>query len=240
MKKNILTAVVVAMLAACAPQEKAADTLVALDSDTSKFSYAVGLEIGKSLKAMNTEIDRAALIEAVNVQLDAAEPRMKVEDARKVQQEFFKKRALKQAEERKSQGAGNKVTGEKFLAENAKKDGVTVTASGLQYEVLKMGEGMKPKSTDKVKVHYRGTLLDGKEFDSSYKRGKPISFPLNGVIKGWTEGVQLMPVGSKFKFVIPAGLAYGENGAGKVIAPNSTLIFEVELLAIETAAEEKK
>jgi len=179
-------------------------------------------------------------MEAMNAQLDGKTARLDAAEAGKVKQAFFQKRAAKQAEERQAKGAANEAAGKAFLAENGKKDGVITTASGLQYEVLKMGDGAKPKATDKVKVHYRGTLLDGTEFDSSYKRGQPISFPLNGVIKGWTEGVQLMPVGSKFKFYVPSDLAYGANGAGATIAPNSTLIFEVELLAIEKDAAAAK
>ncbi len=127
----------------------------------------------------------------------------------------------------------NQAAGETYLAENKKKEGVVTTASGLQYKVLKEGTGDQPKATDSVKVHYKGTSIDGKEFDSSYARGEPISFPLNGVIKGWTEGVQLMKVGSKFQFVIPSELAYGKRGAPPVIGPSETLIFEVELLGIE-------
>jgi len=234
MKKQILAGVVLAMLAACSPQEEAPKT-VALETDTAKLGYAIGLDVGQSLKGLGGNLDRAAFIEAVNAQLDGATSRVSAEEAAKIKQEFFQKRAAKQAEERNAKGEANKVAGEKFLAENAKKDGVTVTASGLQYEVITMGDGAKPTATDKVKVHYSGTLLDGTEFDSSYKRGQPISFPLNGVIPGWTEGVQLMPVGSKFKFYIPSALAYGANGAGAAIAPNSMLTFEVELLAIETA-----
>ncbi len=233
MKKYIVIAAV-AMLAACSQQQKAeAPKQAALDSEVAKVSYAIGMDVGKSLKGLGTDIDRAAFTEALNAQLDNADTRLTAEEAGKAKQAFFQKRAAKQAEERKASAAKNKAEGEKFLSENAKKDGVTTTASGLQYEVLKMGDGAKPVATDKVKVHYRGTTLDGTEFDSSYKRGQPISFPLNGVIKGWTEGVQLMPVGSKFKFYIPSNLAYGENGAGATIAPNSTLIFEVELLGIE-------
>jgi len=127
----------------------------------------------------------------------------------------------------------NKAAGEKFLAENTKKPNVKTTASGLQYEVLTPGKGKtNPAATDNVTVHYKGTSLDGKEFDSSYSRGKPTSFPLNGVIPGWTEGVQLMTEGAKYKFYIPSALAYGENGAGGAIGPNETLIFEVELIKI--------
>ncbi len=125
------------------------------------------------------------------------------------------------------------MEGEKFLAENAKKQGVFTTASGLQYEVIKMGDGPKPKATDKVKTHYHGTLINGKVFDSSVERGEPISFPLANVIPGWTEALQLMPVGSKFRLFIPYQLAYGERGAGADIKPYSALIFEVELLGIE-------
>jgi FKBP-type peptidyl-prolyl cis-trans isomerase len=123
--------------------------------------------------------------------------------------------------------------GQKFLAENAKKEGVVTTPSGLQYKVLDAGYGSRPKATETVKVHYKGTFIDGKTFDSSYDRGEPISFPLNGVIAGWTEGVQLMPVGAKYEFYIPYNLAYGERGAGGVIPPYATLIFVVELLGIE-------
>lgn len=127
----------------------------------------------------------------------------------------------------------NKAAGEKFLAENTKKPNIKTTASGLQYEILSPGKGTaKPTATDNVTVHYKGTSLDGKEFDSSYSRGEPTSFPLNGVIPGWTEGVQLMTEGAKYKFYIPSNLAYGENGAGGSIGPNETLIFEVELIKI--------
>lgn len=126
-----------------------------------------------------------------------------------------------------------KEAGEQFLAENAKKPGVKSTASGLQYKVLTEGQGQKPTATDTVEVHYRGTLIDGQEFDSSYKRGESISFPLNRVIRGWTEGLQLMPVGAKYELYIPYELAYGEQGAGGVIPPYATLIFQVELLGIQ-------
>ncbi len=210
---------------------------LSLDSDRAKFSYAIGVDIGNSLLQVGTnDLKRDALIAALNDTLDGKKPRISAKDMGTVKQAFFKKQAEKKAAERKIAGKKNKAEGLKFLAENGKKAGVTTTASGLQYEILKQGNGTKPKATDKVKVHYRGTLIGGKEFDSSYKRGQPISFPLNGVIPGWTEGVQLMNVGSTFKFVIPSELAYGDRGAGKDIGPDSTLIFEVELLAIETAA----
>lgn len=156
-------------------------------------------------------------------------------------EEMLEKEGKTMASDKGNKGANETIDnpnykqGMEFLEENGKRKEVTTTASGLQYEVITMGKGAKPTANDKVKVHYQGTLIDGTEFDSSYKRGEPISFPLNGVIKGWTEGLQLMPVGSKFKFYIPYNLAYGENGAGESIKPYSTLIFTVELLGIEEA-----
>lgn len=139
---------------------------------------------------------------------------------------MFSMANAKSAEENKKQGVA-------FLAENTKKEGVVTTASGLQYEVLKPGDGAKPSATDNVTVHYEGKTLDGKVFDSSYKRGSPATFPLNRVIAGWTEGVQLMQEGAKYRFYIPSNLAYGERGAGTDIGPNETLIFDVELIAIQ-------
>ena len=132
----------------------------------------------------------------------------------------------------KAKAEAVKVESKKFLEENAKKEGVKTTESGLQYTVIKEGEGAKPKATDTVKVHYKGTLVDGTEFDSSYKRGEPISFPLNGVIKGWTEGLQLMPVGSTYRFFIPSDLGYGDRGAGADIPGGAALIFDVELIQV--------
>ncbi|MDQ6974323.1 MAG: FKBP-type peptidyl-prolyl cis-trans isomerase N-terminal domain-containing protein, partial [Mariprofundaceae bacterium] len=196
MKKSMIAAVAIAMLAtACSNDkddakgatkvsheaseqtpEKAEKTTGTWTSETAKLSYAIGLDVGNSLKTLGTDIDRDTFMEALNAQLDGKSPRLDAAEAAKVKQIFFQKRAAKQAEERKAKAADNKAAGEKFLAENAKKNGVKVTASGLQYEVLKMGDGAKPVATDKVKVHYRGTLLDGTEFDSSYKRGQPISF----------------------------------------------------------------
>jgi len=232
MKKTIIASVCVAMLAACSQPAE-----VKLDNDKAKLSYAIGMDIGASLQSLSTEFDRAVLIAAINDRLDSKELKLKDEEATAVKQAFFKLQAEKRVAEQKALAEKNKIDGAAFLAENAKKPGVTVTASGLQYEVLTAADGPKPAESDSVKVHYRGTLLDGTEFDSSYKRGQPITFPLNGVISGWTEGVQLMNVGSKYKFVIPAELAYGERGAGSTIAPNSTLIFEVELLGIEDQAK---
>jgi FKBP-type peptidyl-prolyl cis-trans isomerase FklB len=173
-----------------------------------------------------TSLDYADLAAGIKDVLEKNQPQISYQEAQQVLGQFF------QELEAKIAGAA-KAEGEKFLAENKKREGVQVTASGLQYEVLEATIGQKPKATDKVKVHYEGTLIDGTVFDSSYQRGESISFPLNGVIEGWTEGLQLMSVGSKYKFFIPYQLAYGERGAGQQIPPYAALIFIVELLGIE-------
>ena len=192
-----------------------------------KISYALGLSMGQNLMGSGVESlnyqDLAAGIEDV---LTHTQPKITYQEAQQVLNTFF------QELEQKIAGAA-KADGEKFLAENAKREGVKVTPSGLQYEILEPSLGQKPKATDTVRVHYEGTLIDGTVFDSSYKRGDSISFPLNGVIKGWTEGLQLMSIGSKYKFFIPYQLAYGERGAGQSIPPYAALIFTVELLGIE-------
>jgi FKBP-type peptidyl-prolyl cis-trans isomerase len=203
-----------------------------LDTDEKKLGYIIGMDIGKSLKEQGTPVDLDSLITAIRATYNGEELAMTPEEAGQVRKEYIEKRQAEQRAEAAATGAANKAEGDKFLAENAKKEGVQTTASGLQYKVEKMGTGPKPVATDTVKVHYRGTLLDGTEFDSSYARNEPISFGLNRVIAGWTEGVQLMPVGSKFIFWVKPELAYGENGGGP-IPPNSTLKFEVELLDIE-------
>ncbi len=230
--KMIAAVAVVASLAACNQQANTTKE-VKLDSEVKKFSYAMGMDVGQSIKGLGAEVDQDALTAAIHDVLSGASLKMDAAESTKIKQAFFRKRQEEQMAKRKAEGEKNKAEGEKFLAENAKREGVKVTPSGLQYEIIKQGDGPKPKPTDTVKVHYQGTLIDGTEFDSSYKRGQPISFPLNGVIKGWTEGVALMPVGSKYKFYIPSDLAYGERGAGAKIGPNATLIFTVELLGIE-------
>ena len=192
-----------------------------------KISYALGLSMGQNLMSSGVESlnyqDLAAGIEDV---LTKQQPKISYQEAQQVLNQFFQELEAKVA------GAA-KAEGEKFLAENAKREGVKVTASGLQYEILEPSLGQKPKATDTVRVHYEGTLIDGTVFDSSYRRGESITFPLNGVIAGWTEGLQLMSIGSKYKFFIPYQLAYGERGAGASIPPYAALIFTVELLGIE-------
>lgn len=224
-----------AEVAAQSEEVKQAPPEVSLQSDDAKFSYAMGLDIGNNLKNMGVTIDGDALIDALKVALNEGEARMTPEETAKVKQAVFQKKQQQMQEKRLAEGKVNKKAGERFLAENGKKEGVKTTASGLQYEVISEGEGPQAKAADTVKVHYVGTLLDGSEFDSSVKRGAPATFPLNAVIPGWTEGLQLMSAGSKYRLFIPSALGYGERGAGNKIGPNSVLIFEVELLEIVDA-----
>ncbi len=189
-------------------------------------AYAIGLSVAGSLKAQGlSDINTNLLLAGINETLKGGKTAMSPEEANQYIGQYFQKQAS-------VKGEANLKTGEKFLEENKKRPTVTTTASGLQYEVVKMGEGPKPADTSRVKTHYHGTLIDGTVFDSSVERGEPVEFPVNGVIKGWQEALQLMPVGSKFKLYIPSNLAYGERAAGPSIGPNSALIFEVELLEI--------
>ncbi len=203
-----------------------------LNTDEQKLGYIIGMDIGKSLREQGTTVDLDALIDAISATYKGEDLAMTTEEAAAIRKEYVEKRQAAQHAESAATGANNLAEGQKFLVENKGKDGVKTTESGLQYKVLTMGDGAKPAATDTVKVHYSGKLLDGTEFDSSYARNEPISFALNRVIAGWTEGVQLMPVGSKFVFYIAPELGYGEGGGGP-IPPNSTLVFEVELLDIE-------
>jgi FKBP-type peptidyl-prolyl cis-trans isomerase FkpA/FKBP-type peptidyl-prolyl cis-trans isomerase FklB len=203
-----------------------------LETDAQKLGYIIGMDIGSSLKQQGADLDLDSLFDAIRATYKGEPLAMTPEEAATVREEFISKRRAEAEAERQSAGAANAAEGDKFLLENRVKEGVQVTDSGLQYMVVKMGEGAKPAATDRVTVHYRGTLLNGEEFDSSYSRNQPMTFQLDQVIPGWTEGVQLMPVGSKFMFYVPPDLAYGPNGGGP-IGPNATLIFEVELLGIE-------
>ena len=211
-----------------------------LNDQKKKVSYAIGLDIGKNFKERAMDLDMEILIQGLRTAQASGQPLLSSEEIQKVMTQFQQDMMKAEQEKRMGQAQGNKAKEAAFLAENAKKPGITVTASGLQYKVLSTGTGPMPKATDTVKVHYRGTLLDGNEFDSSYKRNQPAVFPLNGVIKGWTEALQLMKVGSKWQVFLPSSLAYGEQGAGQVIGPNATLIFEVELLGIEKPAPATK
>ncbi len=204
-----------------------------LNTDEQKLGYIIGMDIGKSLREQGTAVDLDSLIDAIRATYEGKDLAMTVDEAAAIRKAYVEKRQAAQQAESTAAGQSNLAEGQKFLAENKVKEGVLTTGSGLQYKVLTMGDGAKPAATDTVKVHYRGTLLDGTEFDSSYARNEPISFALNRVIAGWTEGVQLMSIGSKFIFYIAPELAYGEGGGGP-IPPNSTLVFEVELLDIES------
>jgi FKBP-type peptidyl-prolyl cis-trans isomerase len=203
------------------------------ETEAQKLGYIIGMDIGASLKQQGSDIDLTALFEAITAVYNGQAPALTPEEAATIRETFIAQRKAAAETQRQSAAGANSAEGDKFLLENRAKEGVVVTESGLQYQVVELGTGPKPAATDMVKVHYRGTLLNGEEFDSSYARGEPISFQLDQVIPGWTEGVQLMPVGSKYKFFIPPSLAYGEAGGGP-IGPNATLVFDVELLGIET------
>lgn len=223
----------VLLLFACtSPQAKKRVLTSEPKTPKEKISYVLGLDIGNNIKGLQTDVDLDVLIQGLETSLQGKEPLVTPEQMATIKKDFSE-RMMKEREERNKQmSETNKSEGEKFLADNKKKEGVKATDSGLQYMPLEEGNGAKPKATDKVSVHYKGTLIDGTEFDSSYKRGQPATFPLNGVIPGWTEGLQLMKEGAKYRFFIPSNLAYGERGAGPVIGPNATLIFDVELLSI--------
>ena len=246
MKKLILFALALTVVVAASAKEKkpkkskkgetveVVSTVPVLANAIDSMSYALGVNIGSdlsnNLKTLPGGVyNKEVFLKAFTNVLKGDTVMMKNEDAQAFLQTFFSAAQEKVATEKKSEG-------EKFLIENKKNPAVQVTESGLQYVVLTQGTGAKPEATDKVKVHYEGTLVDGTKFDSSYDRGEPIEFPLNQVIKGWTEGVQLMAIGSKYKFFVPSDLGYGEQGAGGVIPPFSTLIFTIELLDINAPA----
>lgn len=197
-----------------------------------KVSYSIGLDIGNTLKRQSIEIDPDVLAKGLKDSYTGGKPLMSEQEVRETMMAFQKEMMAKQQERMKALSEKNKKEGDAFLAENKKKDGVKTLSSGLQYKVITEGKGNMPKATDSVTVNYKGTLIDGTEFDSSYKRGQPATFPVKGVIAGWTEALQLMKEGSKWQLVIPSNLAYGEQGAGNNIGPNAVLIFEVELISI--------
>ena len=204
-----------------------------LKTKIDKTSYAIGMDIGKNLKKQPVELNPEAISQGLWDSYTDGKALMTEQEYIDTMTAFRNEMTQKQTAQMKEAGDRNKKEGEKYLADNKTKEGVITTASGLQYKEITKGTGASPKSTDTVSVHYKGTLIDGKEFDSSYKRGQPASFPVNGVIKGWTEALQLMKVGAKWQLVIPSDLAYGERGAGRDIGPHSTLIFDVELLSIK-------
>lgn len=233
--KIAAASVCVIAISACQPggSSLGGQDKTSLDNEAEKISYAMGMDIGNSLKQFDADIDMAALNQGIKDTLGDAERLLTDEEVRQVMTDFSAKIQARKQKEQQEQLAANGAASSKFLDANKGVEGVQVTESGLQYIVLEASEGDKPDEDDKVKVHYRGTLIDGTEFDSSYSRNQPASFPLNAVIPGWTEGLQLMTVGSKYRFFIPPELGYGERGAGDRIGPNQALIFDVELLEIE-------
>jgi FKBP-type peptidyl-prolyl cis-trans isomerase len=224
-KALALTAVLLG-LTACDKQEPA-QTQVKLATDEDRFSYSLGMIIGERVIKQYEAVDYDLMMAGAKAQHGGQDTLMTIEEAGEVLNAHMEKVFAKQAED-------IKLRGQDYLKSNAEKEGVQVTESGLQYMVITEADGAKPKAEDEVTVHYRGTLIDGTEFDSSYSRNSPATFTLNQVIPGWTEGVQLMSVGSKYQFVIPYELGYGERGAGGSIGPFETLIFEVELIEIKS------
>jgi FKBP-type peptidyl-prolyl cis-trans isomerase len=198
-----------------------------------KVSYAIGMEMGKGVKVQGIEVDPAIMMQGLKDALSGGKPQMSEEELRQVMTALQQEIRQKQMQAQQAAATENKTKGDAFLAENAKKDGVVALADGLQYKILTAGQGKKPAESDTVLCNYKGTFLDGTEFDSSAKAGKPVPFEVKNVIPGFREVLQLMPVGSKWQVFVPSNLAYGERGAGGVIGPNATLIFEVELVSIQ-------
>jgi FKBP-type peptidyl-prolyl cis-trans isomerase len=207
------------------------------DTQKEKASYAIGMNIAQGMKKNSIEIDPASLLRGMQDTLSGGKTLLTDQEAQATIMAIQNDVRNKQQAQRQLAGETNKKEGDAFMTANKTKEGVVTLPSGLEYKILKAGDGPKPTASDSVVCHYRGTLLDGKEFDSSYKRGQPATFGVTQVIKGWTEALQLMPVGSKWQLFIPSDLAYGDRGAGADIGPNATLIFEVELLSIKPKAQ---
>ena len=229
MSRKLLAFLAVGFLAANVCAEEAP----ALKTQKEKVSYSVGVDVAKSFAKMGMDLDLEVFIKGFKDGFSGKKPLMTDDEMHATMTAFQNDLNNKQSQGKQTAAEENKKAGEAFLAENKKKEGVVALPSGLQYKILKAGNGKKPTAADTVECHYRGTLIDGTEFDSSYRRGQPASFPVNGVIPGWTEALKLMPVGSKWQLFVPSQLAYGEHGAGADIGPNATLIFEVELLGIK-------
>jgi FKBP-type peptidyl-prolyl cis-trans isomerase FklB len=226
-RKWIVILAVVGICAQCAKEP------TALETQKERDSYAIGVELAKSIKQRELDIDMDILIKGLNDESAGKPLLMEEGELRKTLTKVHSEARRKQVLSRRMTGEENKKEGDEFLAENKKKEGVVTLPSGLQYKILKAGEGKQPKETDTVEVHYRGALLNGTEFENSYRTGLPATFEVRGVIPGWREALKLMPVGSKWQIFVPPQLAYGQRGAARHIGPNATLIFELELLAIK-------
>ena len=227
--KNSILAGVLALfvLVSCKNQESMTNDKKTLDTQVEKASYGIGVNIAQNMKSQGLDsLDVNLIAQAMKTVFKDEELLLSAEESNQVIQDYMMEMQAKQSEKTVKEG-------QEFLAKNGQREGVVTTESGLQYEILKEGNGPKPTADSKVTTHYHGTLIDGTVFDSSVDRGQPATFPVNGVIAGWTEALQLMPVGSKWKLFVPSNLAYGERGAGGQIGPNTTLIFEVELLSID-------
>ena len=223
-------------LAGCTPEEATSASELKLDTPKNRISYTIGVNIGQDFKSQNMDVDPDLLLMGLKDTLSGKELQLTEEEMVQEIQNFQQEMQAKMAAEMEAKAAENKASGEAFMTENAKQEGVVVTESGLQYKIIEPGQGDSPGPADVATVHYRGTLIDGTQFDSSYDRGQPASFPVGGVIPGWSEALQLMKPGAKWQLVIPAELAYGERGAGQDIGPNSTLLFDVELISVEQGA----
>jgi len=232
LKKMVALSVFALVLCPAWNGANADETKKAVTTEDEKISYSLGYNIGQNLKR-DFDVNVASFFQGFKESQGEGEPTLTQEEMKEAMAVFQNKMREKQMAQMKVAAQDNKAKGEAYLVANKGKEGVVILESGLQYRVITSGDGAIPKASDTVECHYKGTTIDGKEFDSSYKRGKPASFQVGGVIKGWTEALQLMKVGSKWKLFIPSELAYGDRGAGKAIAPGSTLLFDVELLSIK-------
>jgi FKBP-type peptidyl-prolyl cis-trans isomerase FkpA/FKBP-type peptidyl-prolyl cis-trans isomerase FklB len=219
---------------ACAGDDAPSGESAAMETNDQKAAYGIGMNMGTQLRAANDRLDRAAFMRGFEDGMQGAESRIPESEVQAALMEFGSQLEAAENAARAAEGQENLAAGTAYLEQNRAKPGVTTTASGLQYEVLRAGDGERPSAESVVRIHYRGTLIDGTEFDSSYGRGEPAEFPIDGVIAGFSEALRLMPVGSQWRIVIPSDIAYGPSGSGP-IGPNSTLIFEIELLEIVDA-----
>ncbi|MEJ2469629.1 MAG: FKBP-type peptidyl-prolyl cis-trans isomerase [Desulfuromonadales bacterium] len=239
-RRIFVTFLALIVLSGCAAEQANSASDVTLDNAKNRISYTIGVNMAKDFKNQEMDLDPDALVQGMKDQLAGKELQLSEEEMIQEIQTFQKTMQAKMMAKVEALAAENKAAGEAFLAKNAEEEGVVVTDSGLQYKIIEPGEGESPGPQDVATVNYRGTLIDGTQFDSSYDRGQPATFPVGGVIPGWTEALQLMKPGAKWTLYIPAELAYGERGAGQDIGPNATLIFDVELLSVQKQEDGSK